>query len=125
MFWIAILAAIALVAAGVFWRRSRLAPPKQGSTRATRQAERFAAVAIRTRSGACAPARALEKQRFLTNRSPTLPLPGCTNKRCDCTFAKLSDRRGGERRFSLGNLSAAAMFLKSERRNHASRRNAD
>ena len=125
MFWLAIPVAIALVVAAVFWRRSRRTPTKQASPRAARPADRFAAVAIRTRSGACAPARALEKQRFLTNRSPALPLPGCTNKRCDCTFAKLADRRGEERRFTLGSLSAAAQFLKSERRKRAGRRGAD
>lgn len=124
MFWIAIPVAIALLAAAVFWRRARRAVPKQPSSRAARPGDRFSAVAIRTRSGACEAARALDGQRFLTNRSPALPLAGCTNKRCDCSFSKLSDRRGEERRFTLGSLSAT-MFMKSERRTRAGRRDAD
>jgi hypothetical protein len=123
MYWIAIPVALALVAAAWFWLRSR-ARSEPSSSRAGRPAERFAAVVIRTRSGACKAARALDGKRFLANKSPTLPLGRCTTKHCACTFEKMPDRRGEDRRFTVGSLNAA-MFLKSERRRRAGRRNAD
>jgi hypothetical protein len=80
-------------------------------------------VEIRTRSGACEPARALEGQRFLAKDAPALPLPSCDVAKCSCTFAKLSDRRTEDRRFEHGGLSAA-MFLKTNRRAKRERRRA-
>lgn len=124
MILIAVLVAIPLLIAIAVWRRSRPAPAGQIAPRTARAAERFAAVEIRRRNGACAAARALDGQRFLANQSPALPLAGCTRTRCDCAFAKRSDRRGEDRRFTLGGLSAA-MFVKSERRKRAGRREAD
>ncbi len=124
---IVIVVAMALVAAGV-WRWSRPSPVKAGSSRTAgtaRPTERFAAVEIRPRSGACRAAHALEGQRYLANKPPALPLAGCTQTRCDCTFVKLSDRRADDRRFAAGGLGAA-LFNKLERRlRGAGRRDAD
>jgi hypothetical protein len=53
-----------------------------------------------------------------------LPLAGCTKKRCDCHFAKLSDRRTDERRWGHDGLSAA-MFNTAQRRKLADRRDTD
>ncbi len=121
---IAVLVAVGLVAAVGVWRWSRPSPAKAGSSRTARPADRFAAVEIRRRSGACKAAHALEGQRFLANQSPALPLAGCTKTRCDCSFVKLSDRRADDRRFEGGGLGAA-LFNKLERRIRAGRRNAD
>ena len=123
MILIAILVAMALLAA-VVWRWSRPAPAKAGSSRTARPADRFAAVEIRRRSGACEQAHALEGQRFLANKCPALPLAGCTKARCDCSFVKLSDRRADDRRFAQGGLGAT-LFSKLERRVRAGRRGAD
>ncbi len=123
MILIAILIAIALLAGGYWWR-SRRAPTSDAPSRPVRAAERFASVEIRPRSGACRAARELEGQRFLANQSPALPLSGCTKTRCDCTFAKLSDRRTDERRWGHEGLTAA-LFLEAERRKQASRRDRD
>jgi len=123
MILIAILVAMALLAA-VVWRWSRPAPTKPGSSRTARPADRFAAVEIRRRSGACEQAHALEGQRFLANKSPALPLASCTKTRCDCSFVKLSDRRADDRRFAQGGLGAA-LFAKLERRVRAGRRGVD
>ena len=121
---IAVFVALALLAAaGVWW--SRRAPAGHPSARiAARAPERFSAVEIRPRSGACAAAHALEGKRFLANQCPTLPLAGCTKKRCDCSFAKRSDRRVDDRRWGPGGLGAA-LFSKAERRKRAGRRDAD
>lgn len=121
---IAILLAIALLAVAGYWLWSRPSPARHALSRTAHTAERFAAVEIRRRSGACDAARALEGQRFLANQAPTLPLVGCTSTRCECTFAKLSDRRTDDRRWGHDGLSAA-MFLDEERRNHAGRRDTD
>jgi len=126
MILIAILVAVTLLAA-IVWRWSRPAPAKPGSSRPARPArpaDRFAAVEIRRRSGACEKAHALEGQRFLASKSPALPLAGCTKAHCDCSFVKLSDRRADDRRFASGGLGAT-LFSKLERRVRAGRRGAD
>lgn len=120
---IATVAAVVVLAVVVHWwsrrRPSRhIAPPK------SRAAERFAAVEIRRRSGACGAARALEGQRFLVNQSPALPLAGCANKHCDCRFVKLSDRRTDDRRWGHDGLSAA-MFNTAQRRKLTDRRDTE
>jgi len=123
MILIATLVAIAVLAAGVYWRSHRpqsLPVP----SRTARAAERFAAVEIRRGSGACQAARALDGQRFLANQCPALPLAGCPKKRCDCHFAKLSDRRTDDRRWGHDGLSAA-MFNTAQRRKLADRRDTD
>jgi hypothetical protein len=121
MISIAILVAIAVLAGvGSWWwsRRSRARPVPH---RATRAAERFAAVEIRRRSGSCKAAAALDGQRFLANRSPALPLVGCTQVRCDCSFVKYSDRRADDRRWGQDGHSAA-LFNTAQRRKLADRR---
>ena len=125
MLLIAVLVAIAFLAAAACWWRSRPPPAVQVPARATRAAQRFAAVEIRRRSGACAAAHALDGERFLANQAPALPLSGCTKARCDCTFAKLSDRRADERRWGDHEGLSAAMFNQTERRTKSGRRDAD
>ena len=121
---IAVLVATALFAAAGYWWWSHRSPTRDIRSRKARAPERFASVEIRRRNGACHAARALDGQRFLASQSPALPLVGCTQTRCDCTFAKLSDRRTDDRRWGNAGLSAA-MFIKAERRNEADRRDAD
>jgi hypothetical protein len=121
---ITILIAIALTAALGYWWRSRLLVPQHAAQRtAGRRPERFAGVEIRCRSGACAAAVALDGQRFLANKSPALPLAGCTKKRCDCRFVKLSDRRTDDRRWEHDGKSTA-MFNTAQRRKISDRRDA-
>ena len=67
---IAVLVAVGLVAAAGLWRWSRRTPAGAGSSRTARPADRFAAVEIRRRSGACKAAHALEGQRFLAESIP-------------------------------------------------------
>jgi hypothetical protein len=123
MILITTVVAVAVLTAVIHWWMRR---PRSGHVpfRAARAAERFAAVEIRRRSGACAAARALDGQRFLANQSPALPLAGCSKKRCDCHFAKLSDRRTDDRRWGHDGLSAA-MFNTAQRRKLTDRRETD
>jgi hypothetical protein len=105
----------------VHWVWSRRSQAQKVASRPARAAERFAAVEIRRRGAACQAARKLDGQRFLVDQSPALPLAGCTKKRCDCHFAKLSDRRTDDRRWGHDGLSAA-MFNTAQRRKLADRR---
>jgi hypothetical protein len=120
MISIAILVAVAVLATVAYWW-SRRAQSQRVASRPARAAERFAAVEIRRRGTACRAARALDGQRFLVNQSPALPLAGCTKKRCDCHFAKLTDRRTDDRRWGHEGLNAA-LFNTAQRRKLADRR---
>ena len=119
---IATLIAIGFLAVAAYWWRSRFSNPRPVPQRtARRDSERFAGVEIRRRSGGCAAAIALDGQRFLANRSPALPLVGCTKKRCDCSFVKYSDRRTDDRRWENDGMTAA-LFNTAQRRKRADRR---
>jgi hypothetical protein len=124
MILIAILGAVGVLAAAIHWWSRRRPQLRHVPARTTRAAERFAAVEIRRRTGACEAARALDGRRFLANQSPALPLAGCTKARCDCRFEKLSDRRTDDRRWQHDGLSAA-MFNTAQRRKLADRRDTD
>ena len=120
MILIAVLGAIAVSVGAGYWWWSRPSTARHVRQRAARAAERFAAVEIHRRSGSCEAAAALDGQRFLANQSPALPLVGCTKKRCDCSFAKFSDRRADDRRWGVG--LSATMFNIAQRRKQADRR---
>jgi hypothetical protein len=124
MMLIATVIVVAVLAAVVHWWLRRRPPSRHVPSRSARPAERFAAVEIRRRSGACEAARALDGKRFLANQSPALPLAGCTKAHCECRFAKLSDRRTDDRRWEHDGLSAA-MFNTAQRRKLAGRRDTD
>jgi hypothetical protein len=114
---------IVVAAGAAYWLIARRGNASNPAQRAGKPAGgRFGSVEIRTRNGACEPARALEGKRFLAKDAPALPLPACKAAKCSCTFAKLSDRRTEDRRFD-GGLSAA-MFLKTNRRAKRERRRA-
>jgi hypothetical protein len=108
---------IAVLAAGVYWRshRQSLRVP----SRTARAAERFASV--RSSGRRSMPGRAGARRTTLSLISPRhCPLP-VAKKRCDCHFAKLSDRRTDDRRWGHDGLSAA-MFNTAPRRKLADRR---
>lgn len=116
------LVSVTIVAAGAaYWLVARRPREMNRVQRKPRAAQRFGAVEIRTRGGACAAARALESARFLANEAPALPLPDCAAAKCTCTFGKLSDRRTEGRRLEHGGLSAA-LFLTNNRREKDDRR---
>ena len=47
---------------------------------------------------ACAAARKLEDQRFLSREAPRLPLRNCDYPNCECHYVHHADRRSGPRR---------------------------
>ena len=81
----------------------------------------FAGVEIHVSANACRPARALTGGIFLAAEAPALPLDGCTQARCRCSFQKLVDRRQESRRWSDEGL-AATLYSAEERRDRDDRR---
>jgi len=59
---------------------------------------RFHAVTIVPGPQACAGAKALLDQRFLSRDAPTLPLRDCGSPHCRCRYEHYDDRRKGNRR---------------------------
>jgi hypothetical protein len=60
--------------------------------------KKFHAVTIAPGRHACAEARALQGQRFLSRDAPPLPLRGCGTPECECRYEHYDDRRSGHRR---------------------------
>jgi hypothetical protein len=84
---------------------------------------RFQAVEVRRGLDSCAASLALEGQRFLSRKAPTLPLPGCDRTTCGCRFAKFADRRsGGDRRFIMERFTDISGASFSARRGRGRRR---
>jgi hypothetical protein len=88
-------------------------------------ATEFHAVSIRTRADACAAAKALQGQRFLSREAQLLPLPDCDNPNCSCTFEHHDDRRLGPRRDSDVGMGSSPPTGEPERRSRRGRRNTD
>jgi hypothetical protein len=59
---------------------------------------KFHAVTIAPGARACAEARALQGQRFLSREAPPLPLKKCGSPRCECRYEHHDDRRKRNRR---------------------------
>jgi len=59
---------------------------------------KFHAVTIAPGLRACAAARALRDQRFLSRDAPPLPLKDCGSAQCECRYEHYDDRRKGGRR---------------------------
>lgn len=93
-----------LVVAVIIWRKKRRAGERavvtKRDTDPAATGSRFHAVSIRTGLEACAAAKALEGQRFLSDAAPSIPLPGCDSGDCRCRFVHFSDRRAGDDRRS-------------------------
>jgi hypothetical protein len=119
----AFIAALVLAAGATYWLVSRRAARQPKPAPRPAKGGRFGAVEIRTRSGACSAARALDGHRFLAKDAPALPLPKCGVARCACTFSKLPDRRSDGRRLDYGALSGS-QFLATNRRTKRDRRRA-
>lgn len=63
-----------------------------------RKVQAFHSVTIVPGIGACAEARRLVGQRFLSREAPRLPLKDCSRGDCTCRYEHHEDRRKGPRR---------------------------
>ena len=56
---------------------------------------KFPGVSVNAAPRACLAAKLVDGARFHPDDAPALPLPGCTEKHCKCTYVHHSDRRSG------------------------------
>lgn len=102
-------------------RLSASSPPQKSSS--SRPA--FQAVSIQRGAEACEAAKLLGSRRFLANKAPSLPLPGCGKAhQCRCRYVKYPDRRSEPRRLMDVGLSSM-VFDSGERRSRKGRRSTD
>jgi hypothetical protein len=86
-------------AKSLFGRES--SEPTQAAPR--KAPNKFHSVTIAPGPRACAEARALQGQRFLSRDAPQLPLRNCGSTQCECHYEHYDDRRkGGRRLHDLG-----------------------
>lgn len=66
---------------------------------------------------ACEPVSHLQGKRFLASEVSALPVYGCTNPRCACTYIHLDDRRSGDvRRHGHASIKMEGVFSENEHR---------
>jgi hypothetical protein len=82
--------------------------------------QHFHAVTIAAGPRACAAARLLQGQRFLSRDAPPLPLKGCSCAKCECHYAHYDDRRQMGRRASDLGVSIDG-YTEDEKRGSAKR----
>jgi len=75
----------------------------------------YHATSIHPCSKACKRAQALSEKRFLVSEVAALPVPGCTNPACTCTYVHHEDRRGGDDR-RVPSITMENVFSASEHR---------
>jgi hypothetical protein len=110
-------------------RQEKVPVTRKTARRATSSTKKnYHAVSIKFEAYACAAAKELEGQRFLSNAAPRLPLPECNATDCKCHFAHHKDRRAGKDRrnvFTASGYSAETGKHEQERRQADDRRHDD
>jgi hypothetical protein len=100
--------------------------PHAADEREKNTASNFQAVAIRGADSCCRAAKELRERRFLCNEAPLLPLEQCDQpERCDCRYARHTDRRKGPRRADETGSFARPAEEHVDRRHADSRRSED
>ena len=61
-------------------------------------ARRFHGISLKPGRHACPAIQGLTGQRYLPEEAPSLPLPGCNQQKCQCTYSHHGDRRDPEER---------------------------
>ena len=81
-----------------------------------REPQIFHGVSIRPCSQACEQVRAMKRVRFLSQETPRLPIDGCNNQNCTCSYAHHKDRRHIDERRFINSLPEQEHRIKTERR---------
>jgi hypothetical protein len=71
---------------------------------------------------ACKAVEDLGTVRFLSDEAPSLPLSGCTEKKCTCAYIHHDDRRDDDRRHPYGQFVNLPPTISGERRSRTDRR---
>ena len=105
---------------------SRDTKPKTKSKPRAQPSNPYHAVSVRfSRNNSCDAVKQLGDTRLLASQAPMLPLPGCTNSRCKCTFVHHKDRRSGPRRDEDAGLAGATYAGDERRKRRHGRRKTD
>ena len=87
-----------------------------------KQSKNYHGISLHLGSQACHCVCQLKEKRFLAREVPALPVYGCTNQACTCTYTHLADRRSGsDRRYP--SLNMEGVFAQNEHRFKSDRRN--
>lgn len=89
--WIYIALMAVIVMIFIRWR-NRASVVVMG-TKSVKPYGAFHCVHIRYPATACMAVKKLTNERFLASEAPSLPVPGCTAGRCECSFVHHDDRR--------------------------------
>ncbi len=101
--WLTLGTTIGIVSPLIFWRYRQNTRARHAVKPLSREDSKYQAIEIRPCLMACDAAVKLRGHRFLASDAPSLPLPQCDQKECDCRHIYHQDRRSGEdRRDQLG-----------------------
>ena len=101
-------------------KRSKVKPVVRAASRRS-----FHSVEVRRGDSACEAVRQLEGVRYLSDKAPLLPVPGCSAQKCTCQYVHYDDRRDDDRRNPFGQWSNLPPTLTGERRSRNERRESD
>jgi len=119
-----VLALVLFVTVVAIWWRHATRQKKHLVAAAEKRGARssYHCVEVRTGDPACEAARHQGNVRFLPNEAPGLPVSGCTEKKCACSYVHYDDRREDDRRNPYGLWTNLPLMIKRERRSRAERR---
>lgn len=107
------------------WWRHVARQKKHSAAPAARRDTRISYHCVEVRTGipACESAQHLEHVRYLSEEAPSLPVPGCSMKKCTCSYIHHDDRRDDDgRRNPYGQWSNMPPAIAGERRSRTDRR---
>jgi hypothetical protein len=118
-----VLVLVLFVAAVTLWWRHATRPRHLAAPAAKRGARSsYHCVEVRTGTPACEAAQHLGNARFLSGEAPGLPVPGCSEQHCTCSYVHHDDRRDDDRRNPYGQWANLPLTIKRERRSRTERR---
>ncbi|GAB2189213.1 hypothetical protein [Sessilibacter sp. MAH2] len=79
-------------------------PQGFGQPNKTKTERNYQSVSIVTLPGCCESAKAMNGKMYLLTEAPSLPLPGCTQPDCLCSYKQFADRRQNPDRRNLWEL---------------------
>lgn len=119
-----VFAFLLFVAAVVLWLRHAARQKACLSAPAARRdaPSRYHCVEVCTGVHACKAAQQLGHVRYLSGEAPGLPVSGCTEQQCACSYIHYDDRREDDRRNPYGQWANLPTAMVGERRSRTDRR---
>jgi len=112
-----------LTVVALWWRRTARQKKQHAAPAARQNARRsYHCVEVRKGTPACKASQQFGRARFLSDEAPRLPVSGCTEEKCTCSFMHHDDRREDDRRHPYGQLASIPPAISGERRSRTERR---